>query len=1107
MTLIELYQLLRRNGARSEAALLIRQAHWFAANAEFDPKTGEALPQALSAFLAKVAEPNPNGRTQDRLYRITEHARLSVERLFRTLNESPRREHALLPVRAVRELDAACFVKLSTRPGRNIREKLAGKPYLQAVRRFQSIDIPENRLLKAYVSRLAELLELRKECLHESEDELLPKIQSWLFTDESRAIGRWDNLPPNNTLLSHRDYRRVWDAWRWLQALDDDIARDFSQIEARKETMRRWNEYGRMYRTGSHYVAEMPVLFDYERFTIRTWSPEPFVTKALRKLQRSFAVKSVTEPACIDLSRMHPCYSDTASSSHVLSENYLWQQWRNDAGSVDIALFNSDAACLHPDAQLVASPDLFFASDMSPDHLDRAARAFASRLREVFGSDTLIWLVPDFLNDFDLEIVRRNVNARFPCAEPLPRSVAAVFEQVDYAKIKGKDFAVVVADTIGGKTSITKLIAWFDRELQRLLPETKGYYWKRCPPVLLSSRDSARTAERDQRYGMATVTPDGQWFEEARPERQGYIDASALKRDPRIEQFAFCINVTNSPVRGGMRLHALQQRAGNIPLWRDQIPELSIKVMKDGRYQRFYLVSRGRTVRPFRGHSVPIPVDEKFTLPAGKAFYQFPLFQGESARELGFSARLDSPAFPLKSDTACDLILTFQYGDDEPYSLVFEPLDRSFPPVRATWQRTVEEIVTDAPGPEYPNPISWDDLRRWRDAEGKEIDLPAWLIGSLTRLIELIPCRRRISISSSWSSKADDSGSTYWFAFAATENGEKCYCNSRNFDAPQDGDLNALFPRGTVLYGNIRKTHGGLAAFDISTEDVMHYSAEVKRRLISFRERSLQNRMSTIWADGRSVEDDECSMEFRSKFDALIATLMEALPAELIDRKMMFLLACLHRNTLDQCVQWVTNQIGGGRIRDPSAVGFALGDVSQKWQQYVFDQLACNPGNDAISVFAYAVWREQQFVNLFSLGELRALLDALFRRLASIRPVAIGNGREGERRAIRNWVRATAEPLELLLGLLRTRASNDPEIRMLLQPHQKITKQFAEQIDRVEKIVAESNITLFSRVQINIQKPEGVRSPDLLYALRLYLTGDDGANAIHITSISDSADD
>lgn len=94
---------------------------------------------------------------------------------------------------------------------------------------------------------------------------------------------------------------------------------------------------------------------------------------------------------------------------------------------------------------------------------------------------------------------------------------------------------------------------------------------------------------------------------------------------------------------GGIRLHAFQQQVADIPLWRDEIPELSIKVMKDGRQQRFHLVSRGTTVKPTRGKPVTIPVEEAFTLPAGRLHYSFPLYIGDNANDLGFSARLDSP--------------------------------------------------------------------------------------------------------------------------------------------------------------------------------------------------------------------------------------------------------------------------------------------------------------------------------------------------------------------------------------------------------------------------------------------------------------------------------
>ena len=183
------------------ARTLLGQLDWFFRIADFDPKTGLALPQLLTCFLAKVTQPANDFLVLDRLWRITEHSRASVERLFRSLNKSPRREQVLLPVHSVRELDANSFIKLSNRPGRTIREKLAGKQYMQAVRRFQSIDLPENRLLKAFLRHLAKLLELRRDCLGH-EDELLQKIQSWLRSDEAQAIGKWDNLPPNNTLLA-----------------------------------------------------------------------------------------------------------------------------------------------------------------------------------------------------------------------------------------------------------------------------------------------------------------------------------------------------------------------------------------------------------------------------------------------------------------------------------------------------------------------------------------------------------------------------------------------------------------------------------------------------------------------------------------------------------------------------------------------------------------------------------------------------------------------------------------------------------------------------------------------------------------------------------------
>ncbi len=1111
ITLQKLYADFRDEDDGHEVArALLGQLDWFYWVAEFDPKTGDALPQSLTPVLTKIANyslPNSGDAVRDRLWRIAQHSCAAVERLFRMLNESPRREQTLLPVHAVRELDVNSFIKLSNRPGRNIREKLAGKPYLQAVRRIQSVDLPENRLLKAFITRLAELLEWRHVCLGGENVDFLSALQSWLRGDEARAIGPWDNLPPNNTLLSHRDYRRVWDAWRWLLTLDDDLADDLSRLEVRRQAMHRWQEDARKWADGGHLFAEMPVLFDHEKLEVWTWLSRCVVEKAAQKRIRGARLKEFSMPVCVDLSVLRPCFAVDAEHSQVLWDTYFWQHWKNDDVGVDVELFTADAAYFHPDATSFAVDDLFFAKDKTGEHFDRCARAFATRLKRVFKSDTLIWLVPDGLNDFELEVVRRNLNANFDYAEPLPRCVAAAYARLDFSKIKFDGFPIVVTDRVGGQTCITKLVARFDAELKKRLPETAGYYLERCPSFV--AFDTEAKGDDLNRLELVMIDAQEKWHHAAPPAGPQTIDWSALKRDADIGPSPLVINVTERPenlVLGGMRLHALQQRSGGIPLWRDQIPELAIKVVKDGRSRRFHLVSRGTMVKPVRGQSVSIPVDEDFTLRAGRPFYDFKLFQGEYADDLGFFARLDSPAFPLKENVACELKLSFEYGADEPYKLFFIPLDHSFPPVRAAWTKTLEAVVTDAPSPEYPAPTSWMALQDWRDALGEPLDLLQWLCESLTRLNELIPNSQAITLTSNWTPKTDSNGS-YWYAFSKTDDGKGCYCSTRNLTIRFDGNPSDYFPVGFRFFGEIRSTQAGVGAYNISADENSSLSLETKKRIFSYKERSLQNRMSLIWGDARSLEQPECPAKFKDEVRALIGLLLHRLPPEIVDRKMMFLLACMHKDAPEACVSWLSGLWYQGKIRDPRAFGLALGDVSHPWQQDLLSDLVTHLPNDSLRVFAYAIWREPHFVEKFNAAVLIRMLANLMAMLGQIKPCP-PRGDARDRWKVRDWARATAEPLELLLGLLRTRASPDSEIKMLLQPHQKITKALAKEVERVAEVVAQSNAALFSRVQINIEKPEGEhRTPDLLYALRLYLTGDDGANAIHIISVSDSDSD
>lgn len=1091
------------------ARTLLGQLDWFCRIADFDPKTGFSLPQALTGFLAKVTQPANDFLVLDRLWRITEHSRSSVERLFRSLNESPRREQALLPVHSVRELDANSFIKLSNRPGRTIREKLAGKPYMQAVRRFQSIDLPENRLLKAFVHQLAELLELRRDYLGH-EDELLQKIQSWLRSDEAQAIGRWDNLPPNNTLLAHRDYRHVWDAWRWLQTLDEDITGDFSQLDAREKTKRLWEQCAQIWSEGKYLIAEMPLLFDYEKFEILPWTSKPPLFKEVKqKMHRHMHQSTSTEPICIDLTILHPHYANgDIKGARSLADAFLWQRWLREDEAVDIELFGSDAAWLHPDATTISATDLFFAKNNTTELFDQAARVFSIRLSEAFKNDTLIWLVPDFLNDFELEVIRRNLNARFLDAEPLPRSVAAVFTQADPTKITGEGYSIVVVDSIGGKTTATKVVAKFDKDLAKRLPITKGFYWERCPPVVIQGWETEIPVGSG--YDIATFDAQEQWRDATRPTRPPFIEAAHLKRVPDIGNFAFCINLTAPPVMGGIHLHALQQQVADIPLWRDQIPELSIKVMKDGRQQRFHLVSRGTTVKPTRGKPVTIPVEEAFTLPAGRQHYSFPLYIGDNANDLGFSARLDSPAFPLTKNVQCELNLTFEYGADEPYKLVFTPSDKSFPPIRATWRRTEEIIITDAPAPEYPDPMTWTELRHVPKPDGGEAsDLLDWVLSAIAKLDRDFYVRPKPRTTGTIGQKwlADKNGGYFTFATCDTTNisafiHQNSFTRETNFSD---------FSEGQSISFELQERDGkyfGLRVAEPRYKDkvrLKNFDEESVRNLVAGIRKRLYFPIIQVWRDCRSIRDPECPKEFstamKGNSEYLVDLLNERDIPKPVKHEIRFLLACMHKDAPDECAQWIVGQVSGQKIGNPQAVGFALGDVSQQWQKVLLSKLIANPTNDSLNVFAYAIWRERSVVERFSRSDLADMLSCLTERLEKINsaPIAQVRGKE--------WSRATIRTLELLLGLLRTRASFNPEIKMLLQPHQKITKELVKQVERVTEIVVRYNVSISTRIQINIEKPEGDRTPDLLYALRLYLTGDDGANGIHVFSVIDSDHD
>ncbi len=236
------YRAFAEGGRREEtAALMLEVRNFLSAIFEdhIDPLTGSLLPMDLLTFLGRAASCMDGPRlpgNRDRLFLIAKHCSEAAEKLCADPDNALLRGHEILPVRQVRELDSSSAMWLSRQPGRNLHEKLVSNPHLKAVIRYVSVDTPENELLKAFISRVHDLLDLRRAVPAEGFDDSACEVlfnlgEIWLHSETASQIGRWKNLPPNNTLLSDKRYRKIWDGWIALKILDGQIESDCQRLD------------------------------------------------------------------------------------------------------------------------------------------------------------------------------------------------------------------------------------------------------------------------------------------------------------------------------------------------------------------------------------------------------------------------------------------------------------------------------------------------------------------------------------------------------------------------------------------------------------------------------------------------------------------------------------------------------------------------------------------------------------------------------------------------------------------------------------------------------------------------------------------------------------
>jgi len=400
--------------------------------------------------------------------------------------------------------------------------------------------------------------------------------------------------------------------------------------------------------------------------------------------------------------------------------------------------------------------------------------------------------LPDVYDEFQLGAVRKAVHSCYPGVHTMPKSIAVLFSEMKknrYKGLKDGDFTLFV-DYVSGHISLTLVEARYDETMKEALPETGGLVWERHPvkeeytieikrkvqQILL--QDGLQFSQVELDRITDTIDPSGISLEEGRaalfdsnertwgmisPEMSQLIGTvkydvtssvvNLIQERQSIlhgHNISVCLmspylrctldNVTrcdepDDPLQGMAFYDELdadcrryeRKTGGKLPpLWTDHLPALAIKQMI-GKFDLIY--ASGQPVAPLLGHEQDIPIPNVFTLPKGEKEYRFGLIMGQQDN-ISYEAVVRHPSFPLSKDTPCKLQLSYTYGRDIPYTLIFRPLtkDAGFHEAEVAWENAKELPYLNLPYPEYPEDHeTWETLQHGKTRTDPDRDYLKWI--------------------------------------------------------------------------------------------------------------------------------------------------------------------------------------------------------------------------------------------------------------------------------------------------------------------------------------------------------------------------------------------
>lgn len=1215
-------------GKNPKAVLLLQLRNWFFSVLKFDPNTGDPLLSDITSFLDKVSGVIPfnkeeleetNNNKFDWLYKSLSYNRRSLLYLLESPKNEIIRSHERMNIYQAREIDSAGIMEISRRPGRTVKEKVAVKPTILAVKREQGADTLENRLLKKYLIRLVNVLDERQKCFDELENEdstlsrLYSVIRRWLKSEEAERIGKWQNLPPNNILLHDKNYRKIWRGWQFLLDLDEMILNDWNDIDRLLSVYIFWKTLSILQSKGSK-ILQSPLKFDYNKFEICNIPFESANCVRVEAEEYALEINSnkitvipkegkehiieiqfdkliienkVMPGALVTLSDADNVSLKMANSIDKISENrtipsgfeeeqkytainfsefpyksvsvsntdnfesrdfstsLIRQFWTANTGTDWINLETSNSPASYSERvndikiETVSFEDVFFDSEehmLSEEKLSSAAYDFMNSIRDFYNTNTLYYLLPDYLEDFSLSRIRSTANTVFPNANPVPSSIGTVFafhksEEFKDLSLSEDDFAFVIEKSNDNSVfSITPIQAktTFELNNQKVLklsdyPEIPyGIRWEHHPSVIIENYNPSKVMD----YIQTTVS-ETEGIEKAG--KIVIISGQKSIENARLELPAdnwFFFNKSFEASDGVAFCAYIQEKVKEIPMWSEHLPVLQMTYLKNGKRSGSNL-TYCKTVLPIRGQRQRIDIPDVFILNKNVKTYHFRLSRGGegAVNSLRYEACLSNSAFPLKKNTECKLEMYYIYGEEHPFELYFVPVNSSeLIRAKVEWRKIDENAF---PVPNFPPIRSWSEFVNWNDgyiAESR--DLADWQMKNFNRIksifdfIENRPNelhRYTCRVPSETSFEKDNHGFFFSVSIAQNEYAKVYKAQLHSFTEKIRIDNLISFSLNTkreplIKDGNkVYRTFGVTPGITLSNKQITSFG------------RSLRFPAIQIWNSSLSVHERKDVPEgFTNAVDnakKVIEVLLNndnICQQSLLWDELLLQTCFMHKDAIEITSKWLDINFfeeldfenTHWRVLEQQLfeVAYFIGNAETDKQKEFFDWLlAVNIENEYLISFklqalCISLWRGENLLREISPEKISLILNKIYLKLVN----ELSNIRDCE--LTNRVLNPTRYYLELLCNLIMARNFGD-EYRNIFSPFKSEMKRFIDLVEDIYSLLQRKEKVLVPRqIKFTIDDSEN-ENPFLDYLLS-WLDGENSSEMPRIESaISENPDD